>query len=159
LKFQKVMLCGLCAFAVNTMPIDYDNFADRLCAFLAAAAGAAYTSVPRAVWRHSAVEADAADPYSVVKIYGGEIPWVSVQVMTVGTSVAAAFGQAGKLLNGLLDAAGRPMRMVVIQAAGGGAAGIRVNAAMPRQPPSLIGRDERGRAEVVFNVDLAVVSQ
>lgn len=144
------------------MPLlDYDNLVKSLAAYLAAQASLEYSSTPRAVWGHSAVEADAADPYSVVKVYGGETPWVpaaraSVQVKTVGTHVADAMQQAGKLYAGFLDANGRPARNVVILAPAGAVAGIRMLAADPKQPPSFLSRDERGRAEVVFNVELKV---
>jgi hypothetical protein len=143
--------------------MDYDKLITSLVSYLEAAAGITSAPTARATWAHSAVEENAADPYSVIRLYGGETPWVpaaraSVQIKTVGKSVAASMAQAGKLFNGFLDANGRPARNVVILAASSNGAGVRLVAADPKQPPSFLSRDERGRAEVVFNVDLRVTA-
>jgi hypothetical protein len=140
--------------------IDFDQLIRTLAAFMAANASSAlvYDATPRSVWAHSAVEKDATDTYSVVRNYGGSLPWVpvagaAVQVKTVSRiGVTAAFVQSTNLFNTLFDAAGQPLRGLVLSA------GIRLNAADCQQPPSFLSLDDRGRAEVVFNVNLKAVA-
>lgn len=138
--------------------LDFDNLIRSLAGYLATAASLQYTGTPRSVWAHTAVERDAADTYSVVRQYGGAVPWTpvsvsAVQIRTVskGGGSAAAFAQSSALFAALFAADGRPLRNVIL---GGG---IRLSAADCQQPPSFLSLDDRGRAEVVFNVSIKAV--
>lgn len=135
------------------MHIDPYNFADKLAAWMAAAVPIEYAGVPRALWLGQAaeVEGSIADPYSVLSVYpGADLPWVavpaaSIQVKTVGED-AAAWARAVALFNTLFEADGRPRRNLTLT-------GYRVLGFLTPRAPGQIGRDDRRRAEVVFNFD------
>lgn len=153
------------------MPIDLNNFLHSFARHMAARAGAfvpateiAYAGVPRSLWLWGAIEADSEPLYSVLRIYGGPsmvkhpLPRYSVQCQTVGPLVTAAVSRAQTLFEALLEDDGQPLRMQQIggytladDAPDGGYKLVGVD---PVQRPGLIGRDERGRAMVVFNFDV-----
>lgn len=142
------------------MALDLVNFHHALATWMAAQCSPALT-YPGDLWRNQAPELNAPDPYSVLRPYDGQVPWVpvlqiSLQIMTVGTGNDACLNRARSLFNTLLDAQGRPLRMQVIPAASGGPS-YRINGVDPTVP-GLIGRQERGRAEVVFNARVKVIA-
>ena len=148
------------------MPWDFSNFLDALATLMASATGLAYATMPRALWRDQAVEnssanpAICADPYSVLRIYAGALPWVpvpslSIQCKTTATTLADGWTQANALFGSLLDGGLRSVRMLSVPAVNGGP-NYRLNGADPR-PPALLGRDERGRGEIVFNFSAEIV--
>ena len=101
-----------------------------------------------------------ADPYSVLRIYAGALPWVpvpslSIQCKTTATTLADGWTQANALFGSLLDGGLRSVRMLSVPAVNGGP-NYRLNGADPR-PPALLGRDERGRGEIVFNFSAEIV--
>ena len=150
-----------------------DNFLHSLATFIVAQAAAlsppvtlAYQATPRALWRNLAREADAADPYSTLRFYGGP-PWnryhpllrQSVQVQTIGTDDVAALQRSWALFQTLQDAAGRPLRMTVIpgtvadsSTANGTWMIVSVDAL---QRPGSTSRDDRGRSVVTWNFEIA----
>ena len=150
------------------MAIDVNSFLDALGAYMVARAAA--QSPPLAIalaadlWLHEAVEADVPQengrtkPYSVLAAYNVALPYVpvpvvSVQCRTVGFGNQATFARAAALFNTLLDAEGKPLRMTQVPAA---SPAYRLNG-VDLRGPSLIGRDDKGRPEVVFNVDAKIV--
>lgn len=143
---------------------DFDILLRSLAAYMAGAASLAYTGTPRAVWAHAAVDRDAAAVYSVLRQFGGAVPWVpvaeaEVQVRTTALNgnVTGAFAQATALFGSLFDASGRPLRNAMILTSATPGAGIRLNAADCRQPPGFVDFDDRGRANVVFNFTVKAV--
>jgi hypothetical protein len=97
----------------------------------------------------------AADPHTVLAVYGGPVvpaaspvSQVSVQAMTRGRSVAEAAEQAEAVFDALFDPAnGRPR---VEWAVGD----YVVHVFSPR-PPARLGRDEKQRVMFASNFDLA----
>jgi hypothetical protein len=139
------------------MPFDAGNFLDVLAAAIATAASLNYANAnqPRALWRHAAVEGGCTDPYSVLKIYGGSLSFVpvpscSIQCETIGTGNDATFARAVAVHATLLDGNGRPVRMKAIS-------GYRLNG-IDLRAPGLVGRDDKGRAKVVFNFDVKAIA-
>lgn len=151
------------------MAVDVNSFLDALAAFMVERAAAQTPPVTIAVakdlWLHEADEASVpagADgrtkPYSVLVAYNVALPYVpvpvvSVQCRTVGFGNQATFARAVALFNTLLDAEGKPLRMTPVPAA---SPSYRLNG-VDLRGPSLIGRDGKGRPEVVFNVDAKIV--
>jgi hypothetical protein len=123
-----------------------------------------FAGTPRGLWAHRAIEDEAADVYSVLRIYGGgrmvrdALPRPSVQCMTIGKDAASAMIRGQLLFEMLcLDDLGQPMRMTTIDAftADGQSDGQIVLVAVdPLQRPGLMSIDENGRASVVFNFDV-----
>ncbi|MGB7157119.1 MAG: hypothetical protein WBD40_03570 [Tepidisphaeraceae bacterium] len=137
--------------------VSVDNFMGVLAAYMAAAAGVEHAGTPRALWLYKAVEGPGvcAATWSVLAPYAGAIGYVpvlvsSIQCKTIGED-QAAIAQAQALYASLLDANGRPLRRKDL-------AGHRVLGVMELQAPAVIGRDEKKRAEVVFNFDAQVVA-
>jgi hypothetical protein len=142
------------------MPFSYDTFLDELIARTAAAASLEYAATPRAIWKSEAVEGSnalgqfAADPYSVLRLYAGGREFLpvykpAIQVMTVGTSPAAAWAQCQAIFDSLIDAGGLPLRMVSLTH-------YRILGVFLR-PLISLGKDERGRSRVAFNFDCDAV--
>jgi hypothetical protein len=145
------------------MAVNVNNFVHSLALQLASATSLAYATAPRAIWRHRAIEDQAADPYSVLRVYGGSplmwhpLPRLSLQVWTLGTSDDAALAQAQRLAEAFTDTDSLPRHGWVFagQSTAGSTDGTwRIVSCDILQRPGLVGRDDRGRAEVVFNVDL-----
>jgi hypothetical protein len=154
------------------MPLNIDNFLHSLCRWLSAATSLRYgTSSPtRQLFRHQAVEdALAADPCSVVRVYGGPgVNWLathqrSLQVMTIGKAPAAVLAQAQALYEAFLSG-NRAAHMTVItgytaaNVTGAGDDGTwRLIGIDLLQQPGINGIDERGRVQSSFNVDVTFV--
>jgi hypothetical protein len=144
------------------------------------------TNVPRDLWRNQVVEKDpnnssvqgAADPYSVLAITGGPptgndpVERLSIQCMTRATAVAGqdeAMGRAKCLYETLLDvnpssgAFLQPLRNFVIDGANvDGTLSDQQYKAISvemRSRPGKIGTDDRGRAMVSFNFEIAFTAQ
>jgi hypothetical protein len=125
-------------------------------------------STPAGLWTGKAIEAYAADPYTVLRITGGAgttwdpLPRLSVQFWTVGKGgPVAALNRAQTLFEALLDADGRPARMRVIDgfkwandAADGHWLVVSID---PLQRPGPLGPDANGREQVSFNCDIGFV--
>jgi hypothetical protein len=127
----------------------------------------AYATTPRALWREVVNEQDAADPYSVLRIYGGPpMTWhpllrMNVQCQTVASSEVgdeAGLERASILFQTLLAADGKPIRMQSIpgfHAADNSADGTwLLHHVDPLQRPGFTGRDDRGRALAGWNFEV-----
>jgi hypothetical protein len=152
--------------------IDLDKFLHSLCRWLSAQTSLRYgVSTPtRQLFRHQAVEdATAADPYSVVRIYGGPgMSWLaqaarSIQIMTIGTAAAATLAQAQKLYEAFLSSnvvaqgtsiGGYTLANLTSAADDGTWKLIGVDLL---QQPGINGVDERGRVQSSFNVEVTFV--
>jgi hypothetical protein len=138
------------------MGIDYSSFLIALATWMAGRAGVEFSDTPRALWVNVAVEEAATDPYSVLRVYGGDlnqvpVPRVSIQCRTVGSSGDAAWARAVALFNTLLDADSAPIRMTAISSA------WRINGVFVTSSPAAIGVDENKRTQWIFNVDVEFV--
>jgi hypothetical protein len=146
------------------MFLDLSAFLDRFAAWMASRTSAAtvYSTTPRGLWIHAAVEGMATNPYSVLAVYGGVYEWVpcgqlSIQCMSIGrptaslgSNAAATVAMAGALFNTLLDAAGQPVRAISLT-------GFKIVAALNLRPPAMVGVDDAGRVRVASNFDISVV--
>ncbi len=154
-----------------------DDFLHSLCKWFVAQAAAlsptvsiAYaTGVLDQLFRWEANE-QSADPalYSVASVYGAggsrpdflrPKPIINVQVSTYAQSNKAAANRADVLFQSLTQS-GYPMRMQQVPgyaAADNSSTGIwlLVNADW-RQRPGMVGRDDRGRAKIVFNFEIGI---
>lgn len=139
---------------------DLNVFLDKLAAYMAAnAAGGAleYAATPRALWVGQADEKYAAAAYSTLIPFGGALPFVpensiQIQCMSSGKNYEAAMGQAQKLFGALVDANGRPKRMIDISSSPNGYRLLGVNP----QHPQVIASDAT-RTQVVFNFEAIAV--
>lgn len=156
------------------MRLDPNQFLHSLCKFLVTQAAALTPAVTLAyapasgnadLWYNQALEANSNDPYSVLRTYPGPpLDWaqmadkLNVQVETVGGSDGAALARGQVLFECFTSLDGLPLRMKTFSAydvATNTADGtFLLVAAIPLQRPGLIGRDERQRANVVFNLEL-----
>jgi hypothetical protein len=149
-----------------------NNFLLSFAAAVAALAPVELAGQPRELWVHNAVEDEATNPFTVLRIYRGSEPGafagmrvalVSVQADTRGGDSQAVLALAWKLHESLLDDQGRPrMHWTIpgkrfaadgsIEVDPGGAWHIRsvrfLNA------PGVIGRDEKDRWMATGNFDL-----
>lgn len=138
------------------MTIDPRSFMQKLATWMAAAAAIEHAGTPRGLFLWNAIEKDAATTFSVLQVYGGgEVPWVGVPVLPIQCKTTgsdpAAWTQAQKLFNTLFDAtSGLPVRNATIDSQ-------RVIGFTNIRVPALIGRDEQGRAQIVFNFDAQAV--
>lgn len=150
------------------MTIDPTNFLHSLATFIAAAVSPAiaYAATPRALWLFRAREPEAADPYSVLRIYPGSalfydpLQFWSVQCETTGQA-DAAITRSQALFATLLAADGTPLHMKVIAATkiDGTAdtpASYRLVGVDLLQRPGILGSDDKGRHRAVFNFDVGV---
>ena len=165
----------------RTMIYDLSNFLHSYCRYAVVAAAAQTPALAlvyrtadgsvRNLWRNEAIE-DApgatsplcGDPRCVAMIYRGgrdrlnPRPEVSIQLMTVGTSNDAAMAFAQGVFEAFaLDAAGRELRMAAITGytvADASDSTYTLISAVVQSSPGLIGRDDRGRARVVGNIDV-----
>jgi hypothetical protein len=124
------------------------------------AVGASPLASTAGLWRHKAIEANAADPYTVARIVGTSLPWVpvpacGVQWMTRGSSDEAAWVRGEALFNTLLDGSGRPLRTVPIPQTE--TAKYRVQSVEFGSGLGVVGVDEKGRGLVVFNTEIKFV--
>jgi hypothetical protein len=138
------------------MPVDARQFLLQLAPWMASNATPAveFAATPRGLFLWEAVEDDAKPVYSVLSIYGGDVAWVglttlSIQCTTTGKA-AAAWPQAQALFKTMFDAAGIPVRGLLLT-------GFKVLGFTSPRVPSHIGQDDKGRSEIVFNVDAQVV--
>ena len=125
-----------------------------------------YASTPRQLWRQQAAEGSAcADPYSVISLTGGAelsadpTERLSVQVMTIGTTIEAAMNRARTIFEAVLLADATPIlnRTITGKTTAGVADGTyRIISIAAMQRPTLLGVDERGRARVSFNWEVSV---
>jgi hypothetical protein len=112
-------------------------------------------SLPQ-IWTHAVDEFVAGDPYTLLRIWGGPVrsilpmPRVSIQAATKATADAKAWEQIEKVFAAVCDNAGRPKIEWAIE-------GYTVKGIIGLRPPGQIGRDDRGRVELVFNFDAAFV--
>lgn len=109
-----------------------------------------------AMFALEADEQNAAAVYSVLRPYGGRIdqtpvPAVSVQCMTVAKSPAESLARAQSIADRLRDSAGRTKRNLAIT-------GFVVKAVTAMTAPGLIGVDDKGRAQCVFNFDASYLA-
>lgn len=134
---------------------DPSVFLAQLAAYMAAnAVGGAlpYSGTPRALWLGHADEAFAAEPYHVLTPFGGQVNWVplvanSLQLMTTGKTFAAGHAGAAAVFGSLLDAQGRPRRMIDL-----GANYTLLGATV--KPPQPLGLTDNKRYQFVFNFDV-----
>jgi hypothetical protein len=154
--------------------LDPNQFLHSLCKFLVTQAAALSLAVTLAyapasgnadLWYNFGKEEFSNDPYSVLRTYPGPpLDWghmsdkLNVQVETVGSSDAAALARAQAIFECFTSLDGLPLRMKTFTAYDvdtNTANGIfLLVAALPLQRPGLIGRDERDRAQIVFNLEL-----
>jgi hypothetical protein len=146
------------------MAIAIQDFLHSLCLHLSVQLGLAYEATPRGLWRNRAVDADSADPYSVVACYGGPPQsWgvndvLLIQVKTTGEDDAAN-AQAQSIFGSLHDGAGYPAHgrtIPAITTADVAVGTYKLIAIDFVSRPGLSGRDDRGRCEVTFNVQMTV---
>lgn len=144
------------------MAINLNNFLHSLALAMATASSLAYETTPRSLWRNQAIEDAAADPYSVLRIYGGgplvwhPLPIISVQCLTSGGGNDAVLSQAQKLFESLLESDGRPAqgRIITGKTVAGASDGTwRIVWIQIINRPGLIGRTEKGQAQAAFNFD------
>lgn len=157
------------------MYVDPENFFHSLLAYQVARAAAQtpavavkYQQTPRELWRWRAVEENANQAlYTIVRPYGGPNmvrdpkPRFSIQWSTWGTDPAEAFRRSQVLFEALLSDQFQPLRMVTIPGyladtttADGQYTIVSTD---PLNRPGLVGNDDRGRTQVVFNCDVACV--
>ena len=149
------------------MVIDPVNFLHSMALAIATATSLKYATTPRQIFIDRAVEdANAADPYSVIRAFGGAatswevVPSLSIQVMTVGSSPAAALRRAMILFEALLDSDGRPRQAWTfagkIRETGVSDGTWRVVATSLDGRPGIIGVDEKNRSQCSFNMTMSV---
>lgn len=138
--------------------IDPHNFLLALATYLAERTELEHEGTPRALWAGPAAEADCPQledgrvgTYTELRTYDGSVEFIGVataaiQARTVGHLDADAWAQAAAVANGLLDAQGRPLRML-------GLTGFRLIGVLNLRGPSFVERDDKGRAVIVTNLD------
>jgi hypothetical protein len=161
------------------MAVDLTNFLHSLCRYIVARAAArtpavaiAYLGTPRALWRTRADQADAADPYTVLRYGPGPavdndpLPRASVQVLTTGKDPEAALTRSQIIFEALCgdDPIGLPpARMVTIggyRASDDAADGHWLIVSIdPLQRPGLLAPTQQEREQVSFNVDVGFVKK
>jgi hypothetical protein len=144
------------------MAIYLMTFLSQLATHVATAAELQFAGTPRELWVLSAEEtaANCSPIYSVITPYGGETPYVpldlvSLQVATYAPSKRESMERSLAVRSTLVDASGRPLRAVAV---GDAPHQHRILAVTQLQQPSLIGGDDTTlRHKVVFNFDAKVV--
>lgn len=136
------------------MSLDVKEFLKELATHLAAAAGLEHAATPRQLWIGEAIEEDAVRPYSILRTYGGELPYVpmpaaSIQIETAGSKNAdpAAWEQAEKLFGALCDSNRRPLRNWKLP-------GFRIVGILDLRGPAQVRRDDKGGVRLVSNFDV-----
>jgi len=154
------------------MRIDPNNFLLSLAAAMATSAGVELAGTPRGLWVHEAVEASAAEVYTVMRIYGGAETAsfaghrrgsLAIQRDTRGMDPQLVLAEATALHETLLDDQDRP-RMHWSLAGKRFAADGSIEADpdgrwIVRQVrlaglPGIVGRDEAGRWMASANMDV-----
>jgi hypothetical protein len=147
------------------MTLNAANFLHSLCLWLETATGLKYQTTPRQLWRTAGVEGtDCADPYAVVRIYGGSAGYdptevLSVQVMAQGTGAEAVMALSRKLFEAATNVDGTPVqgRTITGKTTAGAADGTwRLASIIPMQRPTVLGVDDLGRCEISFNWEIVV---
>lgn len=127
---------------------------DRLADAIAAA-----TSLARAgaMWSHDVDESAAADPYTVLRLYPGPsiggtgIDVVSVQALTRAKVIANGWTQSQAVWNSLRENTGRGrLEWQLVD--------FKIKGITDIRGPGQIGRDERGRVEIVTNFNVAFIA-
>lgn len=144
------------------MPVYLMTFLSQLAAHINAAAELNDSGEVRQLWLLTAAEGlQSPATYSVITPYGGETPYVplevvSLQVATFAPSKRESMERSILVRSTLLDASGRPLRAVAV---GEAPYQHRIVAVTQLQQPSLIGGggDTTLRSKVVFNFDAKVV--
>lgn len=139
--------------------IEPETFLTELATFLATAAALQYAGVPRQLWTGAADESHVPQDgqgrpgvYSELRAYDGSVstiglPTAAVQCRTVGYHDGSTKARAHALMNCLLDAEQKkPLRNKTLST-------LRILGVLNLRGPSLTGRDEKGRIEIVFNFD------
>jgi hypothetical protein len=151
------------------MAADRNNFILSLAAAIAADAGLALGGQLFAFELvEPAAPTDSDPPRSVLRPYPGSpennfdgVPQIALQVMTVGMSARATMEQAYAIYNALHDGAGRPRchwtfagKAIVAGGVTDDQTSWHVRNISFLQTPGFVGRDERGRWSVPFNIDI-----
>lgn len=140
------------------------TFALALAAFMSAEAELSDVSGLRPLFVNqlnetsSTLLASPPSPASVVHVYAGTIDYLpivqaSVQCKTIAIAGndSGGFTRAGDLHSTLVDAAGIPLRGVPID-------GFLIQGVLGLQVPTMVSRDDKGRAEIVFNFDCQFIA-